>query len=145
MKKINNGLRLRFDRVLSHNLLKQVAILLAVLFVVFWLSFALLSLSGTDWEGFCEERQLCKWLLPLYLLIDANALNNLYMSPSVGNGWMLVASSIIYLLGVVIFNGMIISVITNTIARRVDEHRSGLIHYLKSGHYIIMGYDDMVP
>lgn len=145
MKKINNGLRLRFDRVLSHNLLKQVVILLAVLFVVFWLSFALLSFSGTDWEGFCEERQLCKWLLPLYLLIDANALNNLYMSPSVGNGWMLVASSIIYLLGVVIFNGMIISVITNTIARRVDEHRSGLIHYLKSGHYIIMGYDDMVP
>lgn len=31
------------------------------------------------------------------------------------------------------------------IERRVENHREGRIHYLESGHYVIMGYDDMVP
>ena len=31
------------------------------------------------------------------------------------------------------------------IERRVENHREGRIYYMKSGHYVIMGYDDMVP
>ena len=85
----------------------------------------------------------------IYLLIDSNALNNLYIGDSGhGNavhGWMLIASSITFLLGAFIFNGVIIGIITNSIERRVIDHRRGRIHYLKSGHYIIMGFDDMVP
>ena len=60
------------------------------------------------------------------------------------HGWMLFASIITYMLGIVVFNGMIISVLTNTMDRRVQEHRDGMIHYLKSGHYLILGYDDIV-
>ena len=146
-KKDYRGLWLQFDRILARDLLKQLGILAIVLFVIFWISFLLLSLSWNDWEQFCDKEKLKKWTLPLYLLIDTNALNNLYMGndgTSV-NGWMLFSSSIIYVLGVVIFSGMIISVMTNAIGKRIEYHKEGRIHNLKSGHYIIMGYDDMVP
>lgn len=142
MKKSQSGLRLRFDRILSHDLLKQVAILFGVLILLFCLSFVLLSLSDCEWTRFCSNNNINKWLLPLYLLIDGNSLNSLYMGDV--HGWMLFASIITYLLGIVVFNGMIISVLTNTMDRRVQEHRDGMIHYLKSGHYVILGYDDIV-
>lgn len=61
------------------------------------------------------------------------------------HGWMLIASSLIFLFGAFVFNGIIIGIITNSIERRVANYREGHIHYLKSGHYIIMGYDDTVP
>ncbi len=141
-------LLLQFDRALSSSLLKQTLILLITMALAFVASYILLLLSGHDWDTFCEANGLSKWVLPLYLLIDTNALNNVYINDAhieYGSSWILIASSITYVMGVVIFSGMIISVITNTISRRVDDHRGGNIFYLKSGHYIIMGYDDMVP
>lgn len=141
--KHQRGLWLRFDRILSRSLLKQLAVLGIVLVIAFGLSYLLLSFSGCDWEKFCEKRISHKWLLPLYLLIDTNALNNLYMNGV--HGWMLVAGTLTFLVGAFIFNGVIIGIITNSIDQRVKNHQGGRIHYLKSGHYIIMGYDDIVP
>lgn len=131
------------DRALSHSVLRQTGILAVMFLVALVLSYGFLSMSGCDWREFCESKNLSVWLLPIYLLLDANALNALYF----GNvhGWMLFASSITSILGILIFNGMIIGVITNAIDRRIESHRNGQIHYLKSGHHIIMGYDDMVP
>ena len=143
-KKNHRGIWLRFDRLLSRNLLQQLVVVAVVLAVVLGLSYLFLSFSGSDWKGFCQQHHLNQWLLPLYLLIDSNALNNLYIDNDV-HGWMLFASSLTFLCGAFIFNGIIIGIITNSIERRVDDHKSGHIHYLKSGHYIIMGYDDMVP
>ena len=60
------------------------------------------------------------------------------------HGWMLIASSLTFVFGALIFNGVIIGIITNSIERRVNNYQKGHIHYLESGHYIIMGYDDMV-
>ena len=135
--------KLWFDRLLSKNLWKQFAILGIGLIISFLLSWYFLHISGCKWEDFCESKNLSEWLLPLYLLIDSNALNHLYTNCV--NGWALFVSSIIYVIGMFVFNGMIISIMTNAIERRVENHREGHIHYLKSGHYIIMGYDDMVP
>ena len=142
--KRRRGLWLKFDRLLSQSLLKQFAILGVVLIIALGLSYLFLAFSGSDWEGFCRKHDLSMWLLPLYLLIDANALNNLYIDNGV-HGWMLFASSLTFLFGAFIFNGAIIAMITTSIERRADEHKEGHLHYLKSGHYIIMGYDDMVP
>ena len=138
---------LGFDRALAHNLLRQLFILCIVLIVALGLSYLFLSWSGTDWERFCNAEHIHKYLLPLYLLIDSNALNNLYMGNDGTHvhGWMLIASSLTFLFGAFIFNGVIIGIITNSIERRVKNHQEGHIHYLKSGHYVIMGYDDMVP
>lgn len=144
MKTKHKSIWLRFDRVLAHDLLKQAVILFCLFVALFVVSYMLLLLSDSDWRLFCEENNLSKWLLPLYLLIDTNALNTLYMGGGV-HGWMLFASSLTYLSGLFVFNGMIISVMTNAISLRVERHNDGLIHYLKSGHYIIMGYDDTCP
>ena len=144
MKRKKRILWLGFDRALSHDLGKQVLILLGMLFVIFCLSFVLLNISGGDWKAYCNENHLNKFFFPLYLLIDGNTFHDLYSLANVG-GWTLFLSSLIYVAGVIVFTGMIIAAMTNMIARRVERHRDGLIHYLKSGHYVIMGYDEMVP
>lgn len=142
--KIRRRLWLGFDRALAQNLLRQLVILVIVLAIALGLSYLLLAISNAQWEEFCESKDLNKWLLPLYLLIDSNALNNLYIDGHV-HGWMLIASSLTFLFGAFIFYGVIIGIITNSIDRRVKSHQEGHLHYLESGHYIIMGYDDMVP
>ena len=135
--------KLWFDRLLSKSLWRQFALLGAVLVILFLLSWLLLHISGCRWKDFTSNNNVPEWLLPLYLLIDTNALNNLYTNDV--HGGALLASSIVYVIGLFIFNGMIISVMTNAIEQRVTKHKEGRIHYLKSGHYIIMGWDDMVP
>lgn len=136
--------KLRFDRLLSQSLWRQLLILGGVLLVMLAFSYLLLSFSGADWKAFSQSKDVSQWLLPVYLLIDTNALNTLYIEGHV-HGWMLFASSITFLLGAFIFNGIIIGIITNTLEQRVADHRKGRIHYLRTGHYIILGYDDMAP
>lgn len=147
MTAIRSKLKLFFDRALSESLWRQIVILIAILLGSLLLSFLLLAFSGCDWIQYCVDNDLSPWLLPIYLLIDSNALNCLYLNSGGNNvhGWMLFACSLTYMIGLLLFNGMIIGVITNLIEHRVEKHRNGLLHYLKSGHYIIMGYDDMVP
>ena len=142
--KRNRSLWLRFDRLLSKSLIRQFAILGVVLIIALGLSYLMLSWSGAEWERFCNAEHLNKYLLPLYLLTDSNALNNLYMGSDDTHvhGWMLIASSLIFLFGAFVFNGIIIGIITNSIERRVSDYNEGHIHYLKSGHYIIMGDRD---
>ena len=119
-------------------------ILIALLFAIFLVSFFLLSISGNDWLEYCRRDNVSKWVFPLYLLIDGNAFHDFCSNKDV-SGLAVFIACLIYITGVVIFTGMIISVMTNMIERRVENNREGHIHYLESGHYIIMGYDDMVP
>lgn len=135
---------LRFDRTLSQDSQRQVLILLMVLAAIFMVSFLLLYLSGNDWIEYCEQQEISKWAFPFYLLVDGNAFNSFYGNNVVG-GWATFVGCIIYIAGVVIFTGMIISVMTNMIERRVEKYRNGELYYLQSGHYIIMGFGDMVP
>lgn len=137
-------LQLKFDRILAHDLLQQTGVLASFFVIALVISYSLLSFVSDDWTAFCSEHNLSFWLLPIYLLIDTNALNNLYIDNDV-HGWMLFASSVTFLLGAFIFNGMIIGIITNAIEARVKSYEEGRIHYLQSGHHIIMGYDDIVP
>lgn len=144
MEKQHKSLLLWFDRALSQNILRQIVILVIILIAVFIASFLLLFLSGNDWINYCEEHHISKWIFPLYLLIDGNAFSGFYDNTNVSEIAIFIAC-LVYIAGVIIFTGMIISVMTNIIERRVEDHREGHIHYLQSGHYIIMGYDDMVP
>ncbi len=142
-RKIKSAL-LRFDRTLSLGTQRQVLVLLMVLAFIFLLSFLLLSLSGNDWIEYCKKEKINIWVFPFYLLIDGNAFNSFYKEEIVG-GWAAFVGCLIYIAGTIIFAGMIISVMTNMIERRVEKYRKGELFYLKSGHYIIMGFGDMVP
>ena len=154
MNRQHNQLRLWFDRLLSRNMWKQFLFLAIVLLAVLGLSYLLWVYQfGDEWQAFCDSKGLNKWLLPIYLLIDSNALNNLYFGgedPETGkaltvSGGLLLVATLTFLVGAIVFNGIIIGIITNSIDRRVANHKSGRIHYLKSGHFVIMGYDKIVP
>lgn len=144
MKKKTRRFQLYFDRALSQSIGKQILILGILIFVAFSISLLMLSFSGLDWKTYCDELGINKWMLPLYLLIDGNSFNDLYKSDATLHPYMLIVSSLTYVFGIILFTGMLISVLTNIIAQRIENHENGLIPYLKSGHYIIMGYDDMV-
>ena len=141
-KKVSKSFWLQFDRTLSQDTLRQVIILIAALGIAFVLSVILLSLFGGNLDRYFGKH-IGYWTLPFYLLIDGNAFNNLYNSDKVGSG-AVIAACIIYIAGVVIFTGMLIAVISNIVERRVEDFKKGHIHYLKAGHYIVMGYDEMV-
>ena len=141
--KTHSKFKLWFDRLLSKSIWEQFAVLGGVLAVLFALSWIFLSISGCNWHSFANESKAPEWLLPIYLLIDTNAFNNIYINGV--RGWALFVSSLTYLFGLFIFNGAIIGIIVNSIDKRTSDYREGRTHYLKSGHYIIMGYDDMVP
>lgn len=139
--------KLWFDRFLSKSLWEQFALVFAFLLVALGVSYLILPIWSDNWQKVCAENHINQWLLPVYLLIDSNALNNIYMDETkvLASSWTILASSITFLLGAFIFNGFIIAIITNSLERRASNHKQGHIHYLKSGHYIIMGYDNMVP
>lgn len=145
MKKRSRNLTLVFDRLLSKSLIQQMLILIGIMVVLFVISFVALNLSGDDWKPYCDKKLINRWIFPLYLLIDANAFNDLYTAEGFKiSKPTLVISGLTYVAGVLLFTGAFISILTNVISQRVERHNDGLIHYLKSGHYIIMGYDDMV-
>lgn len=143
MSSKRNTFKLFIDRALSRSIRRQILILVITLVILLGVSSLLLLCSKTAWIGFCEKKHLSPILLPLYLLIDTNALNCIYTGNQ--NGWMLFACTITYIFGLIVCTGMLIGVITNYISDRVQKHRDGLKHYVKSGHCVIMGYDDMVP
>ena len=146
MKKKNRKLTLAFDRLLSRSLIQQMLILVGIMVVLFAASFIALNLSGDDWKVYCENKHISRWIFPLYLLIDGNAFNDLYTDTDYTFSELtLFISGATFVAGVLLFAGAFISILTNVISRRVEMHSDGLISYLKSGHYIIMGYDDIVP
>ena len=143
MSSKRNRFKLFIDRALSQSIKRQLLILVITLVILLGVSSLLLLCSKSAWVSFCEKKHLSPWLLPIYLLIDTNALNSVYYGDH--GGRLLLVCTITYLFSMVVCSGMLIGVITNYIGNRVNDYRNGLKHYVKSGHCVIMGYDDMVP
>lgn len=144
--------KLTFDRALSRGTKWQLLIIGGIIILSLGLSYLLLSFSG-DWTTFCDDHMINKFMLPLYLLIDQNLFNEIYLGSyneceeamvSYSN-WLGIASGVTFLIGIIFFNGAIIAILSDFIKRRVDNYQNGHTHYLKKGHYLIMGYDDVVP
>ena len=142
MAKTENRFLLWLDRVLSQGLWSQLLLLAILMVAAFVFSNLILLLSPVDWADFCQDNHISRWVAPLYLLIDSNAFTSVRESSA--NGWTVFLACIIYIIGVFLFTGMMVSVMTNMIERRVEKHRNGLVSYLREGHYIIMGYDDTI-
>ena len=143
MKKRTRRFQLYFDRALSQSIGKQILFLGIFILISFGLSILLLSFSG-KWEELSSAQGVSKWVYPLYLLIDGNSFNDVYHETNTLSTYIVIVSCFTYVFGIILFTGMLVSVLTNIIAQRIEGHENGRIPYLKSGHYIIMGYDDMV-
>ena len=142
MPRKENRFLLRLDRVLSQGLWSQLLLLAVLMGAAFVFANLILLLSPVDWADFCRDQHISRWVAPLYLLIDSNAFTT--VRENCGNGWTVFLACIIYIVGVFLFTGMMVSVMTNMVERRVEKHRNGLVYYLREGHYVIMGYDDTI-
>ena len=134
---------LKFDRIFSESVWQQILFLIGIFIVALIIGWIICSQLT-----FGESAQnLSFWEWALYILIDGNALNTIYMDdfPEGGRRWAMLFVTLGSLLGVIVFGGMLISIFTNMLERRIESYRSGKKTYLISGHTVILGYDEIVP
>lgn len=138
--------KLSFDRKLSSGTLWQIGIVSAIIVLCLTVSYGLMALTD-DWKAFCDDHGISRIMLPIYLLMDQNLYNEIYLGDSEHsyNNALKFASGLTFLFGMIFLNGAIIAILSDFIKRRVDNYHNGRTHYLRKGHYLIMGYDDMVP
>ena len=135
---------LKFDRTFSDKIWWQIFILLG--FVLAALIIGLVICYFLTFGENCKNVNFFEWAL--YLLIDGNALSNIYSDtyPEGGRPWLTLLFAILgSLLGVIVFGGMLISVLSNMLERRIENYRKGKNTYVIDNHYVILGYDEIVP
>ena len=131
--RILKNIGLRFDRSFSKGLFKQVLWLLAIMAIVYLLLVAMTHIKAcyTPVTGVSNGR----WYDVLLLLMDPGSGSDAMSSPFV----VLCA-----LLGLVVFSGMLISLISNVLGRRVENYLNGETDYKVSNHVIILGYNKSI-
>ena len=121
---------LYFDRSFSKGIVKQLLWLVGIMLVVYAL-LIIMSYSGWFYSSRGAESE-GRWYDVLFLLIDPGTGNEAVKSP-----FAIVCS----LIGLIIFGGMLISVISNVLDRRVDSYVKGETDYKVGDHVIILGFN----
>ena len=128
------NLPLRFDRSFSKGLFRQVLWLVGIMAIVYIILAGMSGISALYTPG--SEDSQGKWYDILLVLID----------PGSGSSSMSTPFTILCaLLGLIIFSGMLISVISNVLERRVEAYQNGETTYNMQDHILIIGYNDSVP
>lgn len=126
--------KLVFDRSFSSGLGKQIIWLLAIMLVVYVL-LIILSHIKTLYSPEAGENY-GRWYDVIFLLMDPGSSSGAMSSP-----FVIICS----LLGLIVFSGMLISVISNVLERRVESYLNGESAYKLHDHIVIIGYNDSVP
>ena len=127
-------LPLRFDRSFSKGLFRQVLWLVGIMAIVYIILAGLSGISALYSPG--GEDSQGKWYDILLVLID----------PGSGSSSMSTPFTILCaILGLIIFSGMLISVISNVLERRVEAYQNGETSYNMQDHILIIGYNNSVP
>ena len=125
---------LLFDRSFSKGLFRQILWLLGIMLIVYF-GFIGLSFFGMFYTPGGDGSR-GRWYDVLFLLLDPGTLNDSLRSPF---------ATIIALMGVIVFGGMLISVISNVLERRVDSYKKGNTNYSVSNHVVVLGFNKSVP
>lgn len=122
-----------FDRSFSGKSWRQLLWLCAVIILVFIISYlvcrSFLDLAAGS-DGFLYQ--------VISLFIDPGSVWSVTGIPR----WLAVTVSVV---GLILFCGLLISVLSNMLERRVERYREGDISYPMQGHVVVIGFDDMVP
>ena len=134
MKKYFKNILLYFDRSFSKGTVNQILWLLGIMLVVYVVLIILSYLhqfysTGTDGSN-------GRWYDVIFTLIDPGS-----GTPSMSSLFTILCA----LLGLVFFSGMLISVISNVLERRVEAYQKGETSYKLSNHIVIIGYNNSVP
>lgn len=133
-KKWYKNIGLYFDRSFSKGVFKQLLWLVGIMLMVYAV-LIILSYSRLFYEKGAEG-SLGRWYDVLFVLVDPGSGN-----PSMRSHFIIICA----VLGLIIFSGMLISVISNLLERRVDSFLKGETDYKVSDHVIILGFNSSVP
>ncbi len=124
---------LGFDRSFSKGLGSQIKWLAGIMCVVYIVLTAISYLGELYVGKGSEDNRLLDILL---VLIDPGS-----GSPSMSSTLTIVCA----ILGLIIFSGMLISVISNVLERRVESYTKGETDYNISDHIVILGFNKSIP
>ena len=123
---------LGFDRSFSKGLVSQLAWLFGIMCIVY------IVLTGISYAGqmYAGGNGNSRLLDILMVLIDP------------GSGTEAMSSTLIIVcavLGLIIFSGMLISVISNVLERRVESFTKGETNYKVRNHVVVLGFNRSIP
>lgn len=127
---------LKFDRSFSRGIFKQVMWLAGFMILVYGILGALSYIESLYNPTMACRDSHGRWYDILFLLMDAGSMTSAMKSPFI---------AICGLAGLVIFCGMLISLISNVLERRVNSFLHGESNYTASNHVVILGYNESIP
>ena len=119
-----------FDRVISRSFLYQILLLFFAAGVVFCVFFLIMQITNAG-----LKLGLSDWI---FSFINPGATFEQAVEDS-DRAWAIIFG----VLGMVFLSGLLISVISNILERRVDKIKNGQAHYPFKNHVVIIGYDRM--
>ena len=128
-----SNLKLYFDRSFSGGIRRQIKWLAFIMLAVYLI---LVFLSLLDFFYTSEATNNGRWLDVFFLMLNP------------GDGGEAVGSYfavIISVVGMIVFSGMLISVMSNVLERRVENYKTGEANYSVSNHYVILGFNKGIP
>ena len=134
MKRFFKHFRLYFDRSFSKGLMAQLLWLSALIIVIYAGLVGLSYVKSMYSAG--ADNTMGRWYDIMFLLVD----------PGTGNGSLPSAFTLLCaLFGLVVFGGMLISVISNVLERRMESYRNGETNYKMDHHVVVLGYNKSIP
>lgn len=130
--------KLFLDRIMSQSLLWQLVIVAVIVIVLFVI---LVIVNCIIQRVFGQGLSMYELF---YSLIDANA----WSEHRNGNPQPYPISLLkifAYFGAMVVFSGLLISILTNYFSRRIVDYKNGKTLYIKNNHHVILGYDEIVP
>lgn len=140
---------LGFDRAFSGRGRKQFAWLVGILLLFFGVIYLVswfftfpepsdLATSDSQQGANGSDVPMGRLLQLICLFIDPGSVTN--VTPELR--WFSLGVAI---LGLLLFTGLLISVVSNMLERRVERYREGEIAYPLENHVVVIGFDEMVP
>lgn len=139
MRQLFTYLKLNFDRSFSGKSRNQIVWLLLTisLTIIFLYGIAIILNIQTPSNNInTEENHLLRFIVTLFLDASASCKSIL------PDRWYALFVSIC---GITLFTGILISVISNILERRVERYKSGDIRYYLSNHIVVIGFDCSTP
>lgn len=135
-----------FDRIISKGHSVQFYWLVSSFVLLFLF---LSSLMGTiDSFGIFPRNMGLDWnpiSLTYLLLTDTSTVSSVLKTQSHVANILAAICIVVSLLGTLLFTGLLVSVFSNFLQRRVEDYEKGRLRYDLSDHIVFIGYDEILP
>ena len=134
-----------FDHIISQGQSVQL-LWLAIVFVLLYVVMAGWMGTFNHFNLLPEEvGGLNPLSLTFMLFTDSGTLGDALKNDSHISGLVTLFCLGVSIIGALVFTGLLISVFSNYMQRRVDEYQKGTIRYTLTNHILFLGYDEILP